>query len=75
MAFGQNPESSPIEVKDFEAVTPFVGENKEGATERIVLELLNDETMETVETLAHVAGFNGEEDFEAAGKAEHVPGG
>ena len=50
---------------------PFVGEDEEGAIERVGLETFADECMEAVEAFAHVAGFEGEVDFETAGEAEH----
>ena len=53
-AFGTDPESGAIPEKEFDAVAGPVAKDKDMTTGRILLELLGDDSVETVEAFSHV---------------------
>jgi hypothetical protein len=65
--FCREPQAGAIEVEDLDAVAAFVGEDEEGIAGGGGAELVGGELLETVEGFAHVAGIEGEEDFEGVG--------
>jgi hypothetical protein len=54
-------------IEKLEPVAPMIGEGEEGSAFGILLESFLGESVETVEGLAHVAGFDGEVNSQAAG--------
>ena len=63
------PETRSIPVEEFEEVARTVDEDEDRAAAGIVAEAVDDFGVESVEGLAHVAGFQREEDAQAAGES------
>ena len=59
-------------MKQLKPVAAFVDEGEDGSVAGIFTELAGDERMEAVEAFAHVAGFEREEDAQAAGECQHA---
>jgi len=68
---GQHPQTRAVPAQDFDARMPPVAKDEERTTFGIFAETLGDGGMEYVEPFAHVARLHGNEDPEAAGKAQH----
>ncbi len=66
--FGHHPKSRAIEEKDLNAVAAFVRKDEKSSFARVEPELVLRQSVKAVEALTHVAGFDGEIDFETAGK-------
>ena len=62
-----NPEAGSIPVEQFDQVVGTVDEHEDRATAGIVAEAGDNQGVKSVEGLAHVAGFQREEDTQAAG--------
>lgn len=68
-AFGHEPKTSPIPVKDFEQAAPPVAEGKERTAARVLLQPVCDQSMQRVGPGAHVTGIQSNVDLETAAKA------
>jgi hypothetical protein len=66
-AFDGDPEAGAVEVEEFDASAIFVGEDKEGVVGGLGLVVAGGEFSEAVKGFAHIAWFEGEEDFEGGG--------
>ena len=66
-AFDRDPETSAVEVEEFDAGAVFIGEDKEGVSGGLCLVVARGQFGETVKGFAHVAGLECEEDFECSG--------
>lgn len=53
-AFGANPESGAIPEQEFDAIAGPVAKDKDMTAGRILLELLGDDSVESVEAFSHV---------------------
>jgi len=71
-ALAHHPETGPVMIKKFDPVAPLIGEGEERPALGIFLERFLGECVETIEGLAHVAGFDGKVDPEVAGEAQHA---
>ena len=58
-------------MKELDEVAGAVDENEDSAAAGIVAEAGDDQGVKSVEGLAHVAGFEREEDAQAAGECQH----
>ncbi len=65
--FYRDPKAGAVEVEELDAVAALVGKDEEGVAGVDGLELVGGELLEAVEGFAHVAGSEGEEDFECVG--------
>ncbi len=64
--FGEHPQAAAVPVEDLDEIAAFVSEEEGGTTQGIGPEFVLHDDGESVEALAHVAGFGGEVDPESA---------
>ena len=67
--FGHHPQTRAVEIQDLEPVVPAVDEHEQSTMARILPESFAGHGVQPIETLAHITGFEGNEDLETAGKA------
>ena len=65
--FRTNPKSIAVPVKHLDPIATAIGEYKQVPGEGITLELLNDQTVEPVETAAQIYWCGGDQDLGCAG--------
>lgn len=69
--FGDDPISGAIEVEDFDEGLSAIGKKEGGSACGVGADLVAGKFGEAVEAFAHVAGVEGDVDFEVAIEGEH----
>jgi hypothetical protein len=67
-AFGEHPDAAAVPVEDFEQGAAFVCKGEEGSAFGVFAEEGADGVVEAIKAAAHVAGLDGNIDFECAGE-------
>lgn len=70
-ALGMHPEAGAVPVEEFEEIVGTIDEDEDSTAAGIVAEARDDFGVQAVEGFPHVAGCEGEEDAQAAGKCQH----
>lgn len=70
-----DPQAGAVPVEQFDQRAGAIGESEDRAATRILAELADHQCMQAVEGLPHVAGFQRQENPQAAGESQHDRGG